>query len=51
MSSDGTTLIWSTQAVSGGTGPKVAFIPVSGGTTGLIEITEIGFVDFTKVTN
>ena len=32
-----------------GTGPKIAFIPVSG--TTLVEVTEVGFVDFTKVTN
>ena len=32
-----------------GTGPKIAFL-TSGGTA-LVEITEVGFVDFTKVTN
>lgn len=33
----------------GGTGPKVAFVS-AGGTAG-VTITEIGFVDFTRVTN
>lgn len=32
-----------------GTGPKIAFL-ASGGTA-LVEVTEVGFVDFTKVTN
>lgn len=32
-----------------GTGPKIAFL-TSGGTA-LVEITEVGFVDFTRVTN
>lgn len=33
----------------GGSGPKISFL-TSGGTA-LVEITEVGFVDFTKVTN
>lgn len=37
-------------AVSG-IGPKIAFIPVPGGGTAQISVTEIGFVDFSKVTN
>ena len=36
-------------AVTGGVGPKIAFLS-SGGTASL-TITEIGFVDFTRVTN
>ncbi len=34
-----------------GTGPKIAFIPATAGVTAGITITEIGYVDFTKVTN
>lgn len=37
------------NVVVSGTGPKIAFL-TSGGTA-LVEITEVGFVDFTKVTN
>ena len=37
------------NVVVGGSGPKIAFL-TSGGTA-LVEITEVGYVDFTKVTN
>lgn len=37
------------NVTTGGTGPKIAFL-TSGGTAGL-TVTEVGFVDFTKVTN
>lgn len=33
----------------GGYGPKIAFLTTGG--TALIEMTEVGFVDFTRVTN
>jgi len=33
----------------GGVGPKIAFLTTGG--TALVAITEVGFVDFTKVTN
>lgn len=45
------TLVWSTGPISGGSGPKIAFIPATAGVTAGISITEIGFVDFTRVTN
>lgn len=32
-----------------GVGPKIAFLTTGG--TALVEVTEVGFVDFTKVTN
>ena len=35
----------------GGYGPKVAFIPANGSGTTNITVTEIGYVDFTRVTN
>jgi hypothetical protein len=35
--------------VTGGAGPKIAFLSSSG--TAGVSVTEIGFVDFTKVTN
>ena len=37
------------NVVTGGTGPKIAFL-TSGGTA-LLEVTEIGYVDFSRVTN
>lgn len=37
------------NVTTGGTGPKIAFL-TTGGTAG-VSVTEIGFVDFTKVTN
>lgn len=37
------------NVVVGGSGPKIAFLTTGG--TALIELTEVGFVDFTKVTN
>ena len=39
------------NVVVSGSGPKVAFIPASGSGTTNITVTEIGYVDFTKVTN
>ena len=39
------------NVVVSGTGPKIAFIPSAAGVTAGVTITEIGFVDFTKVTN
>jgi hypothetical protein len=44
------TLVWSTGPVTGGTGPKITFITVAG-TLAVVNITEIGFVDFNRVTN
>jgi len=37
------------NVVVSGTGPKIAFLSTSG--TAGVSVTEIGFVDFTKVTN
>jgi hypothetical protein len=37
------------NVVVGGTGPKIAFLSSSG--TAGVSVTEIGFVDFSKVTN
>lgn len=37
------------NVVTGGTGPKIAFLSTSG--TAGVSVTEIGFVDFTKVNN
>lgn len=39
------------NVTTGGTGPKIAFIPAAGSGTTNISVTEIGFVDFTRVTN
>ena len=39
------------NVTTGGTGPKIAFIPANGSGVTNITVTEIGFVDFTKVTN
>ena len=44
------TLVWSTGPVTGGTGPKITFITAAG-TLAVVNITEIGFVDFNRVTN
>ena len=44
------TLVWSTGPVTGGTGPKITFITAAG-TLAVVSITEIGFVDFNRVTN
>jgi hypothetical protein len=38
------------NVTTGGTGPKIAFITAAG-TLAVVNVTEIGFVDFTKVTN
>ena len=43
-------LIWSQGPVTGGTGPKITFITAAG-TQAVVNVTEIGFVDFNKVTN
>ena len=37
------------NVITSGTGPKIAFL-TSGGTA-LVEVTEIGYVDFSRVTN
>jgi hypothetical protein len=42
-------LVWSTGPITGGTGPKIAFLSASG--TAGVSVTEIGFVDFNRTTN
>lgn len=37
------------NVVTGGAGPKIAFLTSAG--TALVEVTEIGYVDFSRVTN
>jgi len=44
------TLVWSAGPITGGTGPKITFITAAG-TLAVVNITEIGFVDFNRVTN
>jgi hypothetical protein len=44
------TLVWSTGPVTGGTGPKITFITAAG-TLAVVNVTEIGFVDFSRTTN
>ena len=38
------------NVITGGTGPKITFITAAG-TLAVVNITEIGFVDFNRVTN
>ena len=44
------TQVTANAAVVSGVGPKIAFVPVGGGAA-LIEVTEIGYVNFYNTTN